>query len=149
MILFLLLSIVGLIASVVVHFSTFGAGVTLTMKETWPLHVGIFLVFIPAAATERRSPSNNAREEKKQLPLREQFPDAPRWMHWLFVAFFVYAIVNFLVFMVFDLTTRRHPRYQGGQYGIFRNGKLVEPVTEQEFRLHQTKEVRGGSGHWM
>ncbi len=60
MVVLFLLAVLGFAASLAVHLSTFLDPPPLGMEQTWPLHIGIFLVFIPAVLVQPRSPGPTA-----------------------------------------------------------------------------------------
>jgi hypothetical protein len=147
MIAFFILAIIGFLASVLVHASTFLDRPPLGMNQTWPLHVGIFLVFIPSVLAQRRTGGNPHPQS-----LREQFPLAPRWMQAILGLCFAYAIVNFAIFMIMSFgnaarASKAEPR--DGRYVVTRSGVVVEEFTETQYRRAQGRIVRGFSGHWM
>ena len=54
MIVFLVLSSAGFIASVVVQASSFSVTAPVGMRNAWPLHIGILIVFLPMALVQQR-----------------------------------------------------------------------------------------------
>lgn len=137
------LAAVGLAASVVVHFSTFAGVDPLDLwPAAWLLHVGIFVVFIPAFGWKKEEGTPH-RGSFAQL-----YPGAPRWMGALTTAFFVYALVNFGLFVI--QVSEGQPRQQeDGTYVLGRGGAVVRPITKGEFHYYQGRVARGFSGHWM
>src|SRR5690348_9173374 len=120
---FLVLAVLGFFASLVVHFSTFTSH-PIAMERSWPLHFGIFIVFIPAALIQRRSrrDAKDATAAAAATPRpgragwREHFPHAPAWMHAALTVFFVYALVNFALFIYRDARTGGRPEIRDGKY---------------------------------
>lgn len=122
---FLLLSIIGLILSLIVH----GAAVLGLPQPLgsmiWALHAGIFVVFCPAILVSRHLAGNFKRKDFWKVA----FHGCPPWMQWLAKGFFGYAAFNFVLCMAFgDLP-------QGKQAS---GGELTPPDV---FRMF--------SGHWM
>jgi hypothetical protein len=145
MILFLFLAILGFTASVIVHGSTFVGRLPLGMNRAWPLHIGIFLVFVPALLLQRRVAGG-----KRKGSWREQFAHAPRWMMRLLSGLFLYTLVNFAAGMVMtgafsgeSITTR------DGKHVVVRQRQVVRPVDDAEYQQYQERELRLFSGHWM
>jgi len=99
MILFLLLALLGFIASVVVHASTFAAVPPLGMREAWPLHIGIFIVFLPMVLSQQHKQKIDAPARAKAGTMDDLLRHAPRWMRQVTLICFSYAIVNFVIFM--------------------------------------------------
>jgi len=114
---FLFLSLVATASSLVVHVAAF-------FGRTFPyavlLHVGIFLVFIPAMLVARPP----GRALMSRVSFNDAFRGAPTWVRKTVKVFFAYAIVNFIVFII-NAPGKPPPG----------------PMTPQD--------VRGFSGHWM
>lgn len=87
----------------------------------WMLHVGIFLVWFPAILFSKRKLQNVPRQKQMNALLA----GSPVWMRRAVSVLFVYAIVNFLLFMA---STMGHPKPTG----------TAPPAV-----------IRGFSGHWM
>jgi hypothetical protein len=118
---FLLLSAVGLVLSLVVLVSAlFGYPAPLG-ERGWVLHVGIFVVWIPAVLVMQRL----TREFKQKDVWRAALRGCPRWMRRMVYGFGVYALVNFAIF-------------------IFMQRQNVEERRETPAIV-----FRGFSGHWM
>src|SRR5438270_8806664 len=62
----------------------------------WALHVGIFVVWIPAILLSKRRLSNVPRKDQMNAMLG----DSPVWMRRAVKILFVYALVNFLLFII-------------------------------------------------
>jgi hypothetical protein len=140
---FAVLAAAGLVASAAVHFSTFTGVDPLDLAPcVWVLHVGIFVVFIPAIYL-----ANRAKTGKSQS-LAAEFPHAPRWMVWMTGLFFAYAFVNFAVFIFLMREGSPHQR-EDGTYALTDHGRTVRAISEEEFHRRQGYLARGFSGHWM
>lgn len=141
---FCALAALGFVASVLVHFSTF-AGVD--PVDEFPLavpllHVGIFVVFVPAIiwSDRQKKPGQSARSVN--------LAGAPAWLGALAAACFIYALVNFAIFAV-RMHDGRPNRQPDGSYAITSKGKFVRAISEEEFHRYQSYMARGFSGHWM
>jgi hypothetical protein len=120
---FLALALAGLALSLIAHVTAqFGVSPP-TGPATWGLHVGIFVVFIPAVIVSRRLVPNPTKEKDWW---KEALRGCPRWVGWVSGGFFAYAVVNFFRPMVFGLP----PKVPGGG-----------PTPPEVFRTF--------SGHWM
>ena len=140
---FAVLAAVGLVLSAAVHFSTFAGVDPLDLAPwVWALHIGLFVVFVPAAAL-----ANGAKTGKAQS-LASQFPHAPRWMAWMTGLFFAYAFVNFAVF-IFLMREGSPTRRDDGTYAITNHGHTLREISAEEFHRRQGYVARGFSGHWM
>lgn len=117
---FVLLSALGLLLSLAAHI---GALLGLDIPpEAMGLHMGIFVVWIPAVIMANSSLTKNAaRKDYWKIVLR----GAPTWMRYMTFGFFIYAFVNFIVFIALG------PASRGG-------GGDTPPSV-----------IRGFSGHWM
>jgi hypothetical protein len=87
----------------------------------WLLHVGIFVVWIPAVFASKGKLRDIPRKEHMKAMMR----DCPLWMRRAVTIMFVYALINFVLFM---LSTAGHPKPTGA----------APPSV-----------IRGFSGHWM
>jgi hypothetical protein len=146
MVLFLLLSLVGFCASVVVHASSYLDRAPVPMSRAWPLHVGIFLVFVPMVLAQRQ---DGGAQRKKSW--REQFPHAPRWMVPMLTALAVYTLINFAMGLVLLMISDSPGKFveRDGRYVVANRGVVVRPATEAEYRRDQARTARRFSGHWM
>ena len=72
---------------------------------------------------------------------------APRPLRWLTGAFGLYAMVNFVLFVI--LSEGGGPSQRDGKYVIEDHGTVVREISEAEFHRKQAYIVRGFSGHWM
>jgi hypothetical protein len=117
------LAVGGLLLSLLVHVCAL-LGLPQPLGEaTWVLHLGIFVVFIPALFLGN---SLRAGRKKKQGSWEWALRGCPRWMRWLTYGLFIYAVINFLTFIPFAPRKPRNPEAP------------TPPVV-----------VRGFSGHWM
>jgi hypothetical protein len=120
---FLMLAAVGLALSLIVHInSLFGAANPLG-ERAWLLHVGIFIVWLPAVLVV----NNLARNFKRKDLWRASLRGCPRWMKLMVYFFFGYALVNFIMVM-FVHTGSGNALPNGGSH---------------------SHDFRGFSGHWM
>jgi hypothetical protein len=86
------------------------------------LHIGIFVVWLPAVIVGNKLARDYKQEEFWEAALR----GCPRWMTLTAKIFFVYAIINFALFVL------------SGSTGRHQHGAGMPPEV-----------VRGFSGHWM
>lgn len=87
----------------------------------WMLHVGVFLVWIPAILLSRSKLQNVPRQNQMKAVLA----DCPVWMRRTVSVVFAYGFLNFILFMA---STMGHPKPTG----------TAPPAV-----------IRGFSGHWM
>ncbi len=117
--LFVMIATTGLALSLWVHI---GAVVGRQVGPDflfWVLHVGIFIVWVPAVFVAQKMVGGVNRKDLWKVALR----NCPVWMKYMIYGFFGYAMINFLLFMT--KTTSR-------------TGGSPSPT-----------EWRGFSGHWM
>jgi hypothetical protein len=148
MIVFMILAAVGFVASAIVHAESWGPR-PLGIEQTWPLHVGIFIVFIPAVLGQKQPSGNSAaaRQARRKGP---QYEYAPRWMRSVLSVCGAYALVNFVAFMVMLTTgTAAHVHQRNGRYVILQHHQIVRAATPDEVRSYRGLTARGFSGHWM
>lgn len=100
---FIVLSATGFLLSVVAHVASL-LGVTVPGgKLVWALHIGIFVVWVPAILI-----ANHRGNPKRELYTK--LSRWPRWLRYAGSALFAYAIVNFILFIV---TTGSGPQPEG------------------------------------
>ncbi len=121
---FILLSAIGLVLSVVVHICVL-LGIPNPLNEAaWLLHIGIFVVWFPAVIVSCKWKNN--------VPAKDFWKHAltgcPGWMKKMTFFFFGYAVINFIIFIGKDIS--------GGVYPASESG------TPDNI-------VKGFSGHWM
>jgi hypothetical protein len=86
----------GFTASAVVHVQALFGIDPAFGKLTWALHIGVFLVFLPAALETRAF--TLPRDHWWHVALR----GCPAWMRMLIQGLFIYALINFAVFVYLD-----------------------------------------------
>ena len=118
---FLALAVVGLVLSLTAHVAALFGQQQPLGDAAWALHIGIFVVWLPAVLVSNRLVKDFKYKDMWKAALR----GCPPWMRWLTSAFFVYAIVNFIIFAVLA---------PGGAD----SGANAPPIV-----------FRGFSGHWM
>lgn len=116
------LSAAGLLASVVVHLCALAGVANPFGPYAWALHIGIFVVWLPAVLVMNRLTANVAFKQNDLWKVA--LAGCPPWMRRMVYGFFIYAFVNFALF--FALSTR-----------LPKN------------RVPQAMQLRGFSGHWM
>lgn len=120
---FMALSVVGLFLSTLIHFSALVGKQIPFGESVWILHVGIFVVWIPAVMVGIPLTKDFKQKDLRKALLR----GCPNWMKALMLAFFVYAFINFAIF--FATTAKESPKSSSGET--------------------PTAVFRGFSGHWM
>jgi hypothetical protein len=131
-----------LIVSLVVHASTF---LGIDPMEEWPgvmfLHLAIFPPFIAAILyADRIGGPKQGRQDRVAS-------SAPRWLQIMTGVFFVYAFVNFAIFLV--LVEGGGPHERDGKYFLTSHGTVLRELSEAEYHQQRAYVVRGFSGHWM
>ena len=119
---FLLLAVLGLILSIVSHVAAIAGAPQPLGEEAWALHIGIFVVWIPAVIVANRL----SRDVKQKDLWKAVLRGCPPWMRWMTYGFFAYAVINFAIF--FASAPRR--------------GAAIGAGAPPEV-------FRGFSGHWM
>lgn len=119
----------------------------------WILHIGVFVVWLPTILALRNNEELKAYQQpgmrNQRNPLkffRILFRQTPTWLAILAMGGFVYAVVNFMMFMGSQPGV---PDLKDGQYVLHNHGQLVRTLTEQEYHHYKANEVRGFSGHWL
>jgi hypothetical protein len=121
---FMVLAAVGFVLSLIVHVTAL-FGIPSPLGEfSWLLHMGIFVVWLPTVIVSNRRVKDSRQKDFWKVALR----GCPQWMKRLTQLCFIYAIINFILFMIFDIAG-------GGANGS-------EDGTPPGI-------LRGFSGHWM
>jgi len=136
-----LLAFAGFVAAAAVHGAALaGVNVSERIPLVWLLHVGVFVVFIPFILSSR-----------KVVGAKPSLSDVraliPGWVFLAGVAVFVYAIVNFAVFLV--STQGGSPSIEAGRYVVQNHGHFIREISRAEYAALRTNEIRGFSGHWL
>jgi hypothetical protein len=132
-------ALIGFFSSLFVHLTTFfGIDPSKHVPWVWVLHVGIFVAFIPMVLVQGWAP-------KKDF-WNKLFASMPRWAGYAIKAFFAYAVINFVLFLV--LSRGGVPEVRDGKYVLQGKG-WVQELSENEYEWQNAYTVRGFSGHWM
>ena len=116
---FAILAAVGLLLSLWVHINALlGHPPGMIFMA---LHVGIFIVWFPAVIVSNKIAGGTKRQNSWKIALR----GAPSWMRYMVFGFFIYAGVNFFIFMTTIPSGHQHSQQPPGVV------------------------LRGFSGHWM
>jgi hypothetical protein len=91
---FIVLSVVGLVLSIVAHCCGLLGLPQPLGGATWALHIGIFIVWIPVVLISLRLTQDFKRRDFWKAALR----GCPNWMRWMTYASFIYAVINFVTF---------------------------------------------------
>jgi hypothetical protein len=127
----------GLVASVVVHALTF-AGLALPFLFVWVMQMGAIASCFVAGHDAKKHDGT-----LRVLPF-----DAPAWATAVLFATFVYAIINFAIFLT--LVEFGTPEI-GGETGYYLSdhGRVIRTLTEAEYQWMRAYVTRGFSGHWI
>lgn len=119
----------------------------------WFLHVGIFVVWLSAILVMRKNEELKALQKSGKLNdlkqkelIRVFFKHTPKWIGYLAIAGFFYAVLNFFSLMVYQKGT---VDIIDGKFVLHIHGKIIQTLTEQEYHRLIALKVRGFSGHWM
>lgn len=93
---FIGIAAVGLVLSLLVHLSALLRVTNPLGKAAWGLHVGVFVVWLPAVLVAQRLTRNATQKDCWKIALR----GCPGWMRYMTIGFFGYAIVNFAIFLL-------------------------------------------------
>lgn len=143
--------------ALVVHLlSVASIDVTDKVPFVWVLHLGIFVVVVPAVISLEKD-----KEIKDHLKSKTTFipppvslfieiyrlRKPPVWLIVIAITGFIYGIINFILFL--KSSHLGSPSIRDGQYILHNHGTLVKILTEQEYHHYKANEVRGFSGHWL
>jgi hypothetical protein len=142
------------VLGLIVHLlSILGFNIQDKIPFVFLLHVGVFVVWIPAILDLQKNEElvayQQSRKKKGMNPFgvfRIVFRQTPTWLMVIAIGCFFYAIVNFMLFMTSHQGT---PDFRDGQYVLHHRGELIKTITEQEYHRYKANELRGISGHWL
>ena len=148
------LAVIGWVLGFTVHILSIAQiDVEEKVPSIWFLHIGIFIVWIPAILEMRKNEVLKALQKSgklNDLKLKEHirvfFKDTPKWIGYLAIAGFFYAVLNFFGVMIFQKGT---PDIIDGKYVLHIQGKIIKTLTDQEYHRFIALKVRGASGHWI
>lgn len=147
-------AVTGWALGLIVHIlSVADFDITEKVPFVWVLHIGIFVVWIPAILELRKNEElkthqQNGRRNKTTAFefIKIIFRKAPAWLTIIAIGGFFYAFINFIFFMN---ASNGVPDIKDGQYILHNHGQLIKTLTEQEYHHFKANEVRGFSGHWL
>lgn len=147
-------AVAGFILGLIVHLAAVsGYDLSRDIPFVWILHVGVFIVFVPGIIYMRQNKAYQQLAAEKQWRsggVKQQFQvlfgGTPLWLRLTMVMMFVYAIVNFLLFM---MSQHGVPDIREGEYILHNHGEIIRTITEEEYYHYRANELRGFSGHWL
>lgn len=142
----------GLILGFIVHIvSLIGIYIGDKFPYIWALHIGVFIVWIPAILELRKNPEIKNPNFKTSINpfkfFRIIFKDTPRPVMIISIIFFFYASINFWLFT--QASSGGVPEVIDGKYVINNHGSIIKELTESEYFKMKANDIRGFSGHWM
>lgn len=98
---FMYVALTGFIASLVAHIAGYMGIEKPFGFDPWPLHIGIFVVWLPAVLVAQRLSKDFPQKDMWKATLR----GCPSWMRNGLYALFGYAFLSFFLFMALDSTS--------------------------------------------
>ncbi len=142
----------GLVLGLIVHIISL-LGIYIGDKTLFILilHIGIFIVWIPAILelkknSEFQQPEFMTNINPKKL-FGAIFKDTPKPVLYISIGFFIYATINFILFI--QASGGGVPDFLDGKYVLNNRGSIIRELTESEYYRMKANELRGLSGHWM
>jgi hypothetical protein len=136
----------GWVISLLVHLLALGG---VDVQESVPfvflLHFGIFVVAIPTVILQKVKQSALPKPASR-FSLLAEFQHAPLAVKVLAAAGFVYAIINFGLFMA---AYPGSPSIHDGQYVLMNHSEFIRTLSAAEYHHARAMELRGFSGHWI
>ena len=134
------LALLGFLAALGVHVAALlGLPVQDQFPQIWVLHVGVFVVFIPAFFHLKK-------HTEKGDPLGH-FRGMPAWAVVVLLALFLYLFLNFSVLR--PAPGEGTPDIRNGQYVLHKRGHVLREISQAEYRAGRAAEARLFSGHWL
>jgi hypothetical protein len=143
MIVFALLAALGLFISSAANISTyFGVEPMNRWPCVWFLHLGIFVVFVPAIAVGTKGRTDKA------FRWRDAVGNAPAWMRWMLVSILLHAPINGMAFAIVG-GGGGPSRQPDGTYAMTSHGRILRTLTAGEYHRATGYEFRFTSSWWM
>ncbi|HYF51254.1 MAG TPA: hypothetical protein VEJ63_17705 [Planctomycetota bacterium] len=117
-----ILSLIGLFLSIISHLAGLIGYEAPLGSASWWLHVGIFVIWFPAVLCAQRLVKDFKQKDFWKAALR----GCPPWMRYVTYGFFIYAMINFILFIGATPAKGSH------------HASDAPPEV-----------IRGFSGHWM
>ncbi len=148
------LAVIGWLLGLTIHiFSIAQIDVEEKIPFIWLLHLGIFVVWLPAILTLRKNEELMALQKSGRLNnlktkelLRVTFKHTPKWVGYVAIAGLIYAVLNFFGVMVLQKGTAD---IIDGKYVLHVHDKIIKTLTHQEYHNLIAQKIRGVSGHWI
>ncbi len=143
---------IGFTLAVIVHLiSLSGIYIGDQFPFVWALHLGIFVVWFPTILMLRNNQKYSQKARKYGDSLRmifnAIFKDMPKPVMFIALFCFVYASLNFFLFM--NTGQGGNPSFIDGKYVLNNHGAIIKELTQTEYLELKANEIRGFSGHWM
>ena len=142
---FFTLAVIGFIFSLIVHIYSL-LGINLMGNAYMIGFIGIFIVFIPAIL-ELRKDKDLIKNNNPAFFLKTIFKHTPNWLKLLTLIAFVYAIINFILFI--KLSGGGVPSIIDGKYVLQNHGDVIKNLSLEEYNMYKTNTIRGFSGHMI
>ena len=98
---FMYLALAGFFASLIAHLAGYMGIEKPFGFDPWPLHLGIFIVWLPAVLVSQRLSKEFPQKDMWKATLR----GCPPWMRKTLYVLFGYAFLSFFAFMALDATS--------------------------------------------
>jgi hypothetical protein len=140
---FALISALGLGLSMVAHVSTFfGIDPEQPLPYIWFLHLGIFVVMVPAIVVQP------GKREGRAVGWRDTMGNASAWLRWLTILLVANAFINWAAFWL--VCGSGGPTQEpNGTYSLSSHGRIIRQITAAEYHRARGYEFRGFSSWWM
>ena len=138
-------AVTGWSLGIIVHsLALTGIDATSKIPFVWLLHLGIFVVWLPAVLKMGTNPG--ADHNNPITSFKAIFKHTPPWISTIAIGGFYYAIINFVLFLT---SQEGSPDIVDGQYVLRDHGQVLRSLTREEYQFLLANQVRGFSGHWI
>ena len=147
------LKIIGVCATaacLLIHLSTFLPNLDVSMRQVFYMHFVIIILFgsmVLSTIKVIKSGKGSYDLQNRIGTFRSMLKAIPIPAQLMAGFFFVYALINFAVFIV--LMEGGSPSASDGLYYLHNHGQKIRDLTSAEYRRFLAYEVRGFSGHWI
>jgi len=147
-------AVIGWTIALIVHIlSLFDIDSTEKFPYLLLLHVGIFVVWLPAILKIKKNKvleeykKNNTIKRINPIPFFKVLSkNTPKILTTIAICSFFYAFINFILFF---LSNPGQTTIIEGHYFLTNKGQIIKTLTQQQYHHYNALNVRGFSGHWM
>ncbi|MDU1889748.1 MAG: hypothetical protein E6767_03580 [Dysgonomonas sp.] len=144
------LAIIGWLIAMIVHLlSIVNFDIWNRFPYIWVLHVGVFVVWIPAIISLMRNKELKDYGSLWGNPfyfLKIILRQIPKWFIVIVALGFIYTFISSVIYAASNIGMTD---IVNGEYVLQEHGDIVKNLTEQEYHSYNSSQLRYFSGGWM